>query len=147
MVVRAACAFAALFSVTALVGCSSDEADVKARIAFHEGMPLDSVLSQIGEGPVRPAVPADSVQLLHGYRRYLLSAGDALFTLLLYRTTPSTTADSVVRANEEPILLIRDRVVVTGWSAYDSVAVLRGLPNLWPATAAPMAPVNADSSH
>lgn len=142
---QTACTLVALLSVATLSGCAGDTSDQTERLAVQEGMSLDSVLVQIGEGPVRPAMPADSVQLLHGHRRYLLSAGDALFTLLLYRSTPSTTADSVRRADEEPILLIRDRVVVSGWRAYDSVAMLRGLPNLWPAASAPSVP-SADTA-
>jgi hypothetical protein len=132
-------------SLTAVSGCTEAPSNQREDFSIRAGMSLDSVLMQIGEGPVRPATPQDEGQLFHGYRRYLLSAGDALFTLLLYRSTPSTTADSVRRADEEPILLIRDRVVVSGWRAYDSVAVLRGLPNLWPASSTPSVP-SADTA-
>jgi hypothetical protein len=131
-------AFLTSAALLGLAGCLSDadtteesvgSSEVTGIAAVQPGMRLDSVLAKIGEGPVRPAHPGDSTALFHGYRRQLMSAGPALYTLLLFRATPGTTADSVSRSVEIPILLIRDSVVLAGWQGFDSLATLRKLPN------------------
>lgn len=131
-------AFLTSAALLGLAGCLSDANTMEESVGSSEltgiaavqpGMSLDSVFAQIGEGRVRPAQPSDSTALLNGYRRQLLSAGPALYTLLLYRSSPASTSDSISRAVEIPILLIRDSVVATGWKSFDSLATVRHLPN------------------
>lgn len=93
-------------------------------------MPLDSVLSVIGSGPLTPNQPSDSLRLVNGFRTQVFLVKGEQYRLIWFREAPGSIEEEISRERETPILLGGSgQVVAKGWADFDSKAADLGLPN------------------
>jgi len=96
---------------------------------IKEGAKLADVAAVIGEGPVKPMQPGDSLRLFHGYRNQQFLANGQTYRVIWVRDEPGSLEDEVVREKESPIVMVGDSVIGTGWTFFDNTAASVGLPN------------------
>ncbi|MBL0937323.1 MAG: hypothetical protein IBJ03_00400 [Gemmatimonadaceae bacterium] len=121
-------AVAALGSVMVACGPSDLVGDKKLG-PIEGGMPIARVAEIIGNGPLTPLQPTDSIRLYHGFRTQIFLANGSQYRVIWYREAAGSIEDPITREQETPILLHADTVVGKGWSFYDDKAGELGIPN------------------
>jgi hypothetical protein len=115
----------------ALLACGpKDVVGVQRLKAIHEGMPLDSVTQIIGDGPLAPNQPDDSLRLYHGFRTQIFFVNGQNYRIVWYREEPGTVEQEITRERETPILFDgSNAVIASGWGDFDDKAAEINLPN------------------
>lgn len=128
----------AALSVT-LGACFSDYQEVgEDRLASVDaGMPKDSVLAIMGDGPLT-AEFADTLRVTNGFRRSSYFVNGNSYEVLYYREEPGNVTETVEQDRETPILLQDGKVLGWGWKFYVDAMKKYNLPS--PITAKPAAP-------
>ena len=93
------------------------------------GTPIAEVTTLLGEGPLKPRQPSDTLRLYHGYRTQAFLAQGERYTVLWYREKAGDVEEPITRELETPILMHADTVVGHGWSFYDKKSGELGIPN------------------
>ena len=115
-----------------LAACDSGPKDVVGQGKLDPlkgGTPIAEVATTLGEGPMKPVQPADSLRLFHGYRTQTFLAKGERYTVIWYREAEGNVEMPILRELETPILVHADTVVGHGWSFYDEKAAELGIPN------------------
>lgn len=119
----------ALLILLAACGGTSDLVGKDKLQGIKEGTKLADVVTSIGEGPLKPIQPGDSVRLHHGYRVQEFFASGDRYKVIWYREKAGNVEEAITRQNETPILLHADTVMGTGWNYFDEKAEKLGIPN------------------
>jgi len=93
------------------------------------GMPLDSVVTVLGEGKLVPNQPADSLRLYRGFRQQQFLVNGTTYRVLWYREAPGNIEEEITREKETPVLFAGDTVIAAGWSEFDDKAAELNIPN------------------
>ena len=93
------------------------------------GMPVARVAEIIGNGPLKPLQPSDSLRLYNGFRTQVFLVSGSQYRVIWYREAAGSIEDAITREVETPILMHADTVVGKGWSFYDDKAAELGIPN------------------
>jgi hypothetical protein len=109
-----------------LMACGSDAVGDDLLEPVHAGMPKDSLIAIIGNGPLA-AQFADTSRLDHGYRSMKYLVDGKLYEVIYYREQPGNVAEAVDQFTEPPIVLSNGRVLGWGWKFYveEGIAKLR----------------------
>jgi len=118
------------FMLLSLAACGPSDLVGEDKLGkIKEGAKLADVAAAIGEGPLKPLQPGDSLRLLHGYRNQQFLAKGQTYRVIWLRDEPGSLEDEVVREKESPIVMVGDSVIGTGWTFFDETAESVGLPN------------------
>lgn len=113
-----------------LAACGpSDLVGEKKLKPIKNGMTLTEVAGVMGDGPLKPSQPADSLRLFHGFRTQVFLAQGERYQVLWYREKAGSIEEAITREVETPILVHADTVMGKGWAFYDETASLLNLPN------------------
>jgi hypothetical protein len=107
--------------------------------AVTPGITRDSLFRLIGDGPIQPRAPYDTIAVVHGYRAQLLVLPNALYHVLWHRAEAAPHEAPPDRTRDTPILLGSGRVIAAGWEAFDRAVTDLQLPVQVP-TLGPAAP-------
>ncbi len=116
------------FVLASLAACSSDLGAAKIKKIPKEGT-VEQVIAELGEGPLKAQLPADSLRLIGGFRRQTYIAGGGKVDVIWYREEPGTLEDGIAKATETPVVLKDGKFQGGGWSFYEEFASKAGIPN------------------
>lgn len=126
---RFAPAAGALLIFAAACGGTTDLVGKEKLDAVKDGAPIADVVAVIGEGPLKPNQPADSLRLFHGYRTQAFLAAGERYQVIWYREKAGNLEQPITREVETPIMLHADTVMGHGWQFFDEKTELLGIPN------------------
>ena len=115
-----------------LAACDSGPKDIvgKGKLdPLKGGTPVAEVVTLLGEGPLKPRQPSDTLRLLHGYRVQAFLAQGERYSVIWYREKEGNVEERITRELETPILMHADTVMGHGWSYFDEKASALGIPN------------------
>ncbi|WP_411281871.1 hypothetical protein [Gemmatimonas sp.] len=118
----------ATFILASLAACSSDLGSAKIKQIPKDGT-VEQVIAELGDGPLKAQLPADSVRLVGGFRRETYIAGGGKVDVIWYREEPGTLEDVIDKTTETPVVLKDGKFQGGGWSYYEEFASKAGIPN------------------
>jgi hypothetical protein len=110
-------ASAVLLGTFLFAACSDNEIGATRLKPVHAGMPKDSVMAIIGQGPLT-AHYADTLRLEQGFRHSTFFIDGNRYEVLYYREATGDVTEPVEQEVETPVVLSNGKALGWGWRFY-----------------------------
>jgi hypothetical protein len=97
--------------------CSDKEIGATRLKSVHAGMPKDSVMAIMGQGPMT-AHYADTLRLEQGFRHSTFFIDGNRYEVLYYREATGDVTEPVEQEVETPVVLSNGKALGWGWRFY-----------------------------
>jgi len=114
-------------ALSVLGACGTSEIGSDVLDDVNAGMPRDSVLALLGQGPLT-ATGNDSVRVVNGFRQMRYLRDGKMIDVIYFRKEPGDVRELVEQERETPVVLVDGKAVGWGWAFFVEAMKTYGIP-------------------